>query len=249
MTSKRKVQLDKQLRRTIAAGYDNFADGMLRAFHVDPRNDKKTGTHLRSAFTCAYPVFEWCRTIKRSGKARVFLVETQSALSLAVALAGVGIYEVANLQLRYTCECIMSFLYFRDHPRELELALKDSDQWDLTRPRAVLKFLRKLPEFATPIGLQLLDSLNMTYGELCRYAHPRQPSFMAQRRYLAQISLNSEHAESFSRGAKALCSAAAGLFWLAYPLDYVKSGELVQLILRKPLKSTLRNRIIRASQG
>ncbi len=244
MASKKKIRLQNQVKGIISAGYDNFAEGMLRAFSVDPRLDQRTGTQLRSAFRAAYSLFEWCRTIKGSGRSRFLLVEIRSALSLAIALAGIGLYEVAHLQLRYACECVLSFLYFRDHPRELELALTDADQWDLTRPKAVIKFLRKLPEFASPIGHDLINSLDVTYAELCRYAHPRRPFYMGQRRYLTQVTRDAERARSFTRSVKALCGATSGVFWLAYSSDYTNSGEVVRVVLRLPIKSTLRNRIV-----
>ncbi len=243
MASKRKLRIKSQVKDIISAGYDNFAEGMVKTFGVDPRLDKKTGTQLRNAYAATYCLFEWARAIKRPGQARFLLLEMRSTLCIAIALTGLGLYEVAHLQLRYACECVISFLYFRDHPRELELALADADQWDLTRPKAVTKFLRKLPEFAAPIGISLINSLDSVYGELCRYAHPRQLFYMGQTTYLTQVALDVERARSFERLIKALCGGAAGVFWLAYSSDLAKSGEVEQEILRRSINSTRRNQI------
>ncbi len=243
MTSQRQHRLDNQTAKTIAAGYQDFADGMSRAFGADPRTDKVTGSHIKTAFASSYALFEWCRTIPPATKARAFLFGLRSALSTSLALAGLGLYEVANFQLRYACECVLSFLYFRDHPREFELALKDSDQWELTRPKAVMKFLRKLPEFDSAVGRQQIDQLDLIYAELSSYAHPRKPTHMNQRRYLAEVALNTEHARAFAKSVKAVSQAVSGLFWLGYRAKFGNASEQAQAILQKPINRIRRKEI------
>jgi hypothetical protein len=243
MKSQRQRRLDRQTAATIAAAYHNFADGMSRALGADPRTDKVSGSHIETAFASSYALFEWCRTIPGATKARTFLFELRSAVSTSLALAGLGLYQVANLQLRYACECVLSFLYFRDHPREFELALKDSDQWDLTRPKAVMKFLRKLPEFDSAVGRKQIDRLDHIYGELCSYAHPRKPTHMSQRRYLTQIARNTEQCGSFAKSVKAVSEAACGLFWLGHRAEFGNASEQAQAILQKPINRTRRKEI------
>lgn len=243
MPSKRSYQLEKQARSLIREGYENFASGMSKKLGVDPRLDHLTGVYIRGAFRDSYSLFEWCRTISHVGQAKFFLREIRSGLPVSIALAGLGLYEVANLQLRFICECIYSFLYFRDHPRELELALKSADIWEHTRPRAVSRLLKKLPEYDNEVGLGLINKFDTVYESLCRYAHPRSPLLMGQRNYLTQIKLNKEMAKSYTASVKALCDSASGLFWLGCRSDYNRSGELVRFILRKAINGNRRKAI------
>lgn|GEM_PF-4738556 len=241
--SKRKIRLQSQAKDVIKQGFDNFSDGSLALLNVDPRTDSKTRVYIQNAFAASYSLFEWCRTIKYTGKARFFLAEVRSALPLALALAARGLYEAANMQLRYVCECIISFLYFRDHPRELELALNDADQWDLTRPKSVCKFIRKLPEYSNEVGLDLLSLIEDTYSKLCGYAHPRKPARMGQRAYLTQAAVDPEHARLFQERVELLCRASAGIFWLGCRDDHAAASELTQVLLTKPIKAAQKRKI------
>ena len=243
MPSKRKARLDALFREAINDGFDNFSAGVLELFGIDPRRDRKTGSHIKSSFRAAYSLFEWCRLISFTGKARFFLAEIRSALPLAIALAAKGLYEAAFIQLRYVCECITAFLYFRDHPRELQLALNDADQWALTSPKAVSKFLRKLPEFSSPVGSDLLSCVDNIYSELCGYAHPRKPVRMGQRAYLTQAAPDPTQAEIFQKKVEYLCHAASGIFWLGCRDDYAATSELSRVVLTKTIKVAQKKKI------
>jgi hypothetical protein len=243
VASKRTIRLKAQTRATSDQAYENFAEGMAQVFGTDPREDHETGPELRTAFRSVYGVLEWCQTIRRSPHAGFFLFELRCALPIAVGLAGTGLYETANVQLRYALECAISYIYFSDHRRELELAMTDQDQWDQTRPSAVLKFLRKLPEFRNSIGGDLLNGISTLYSELCRFVHARRPAYMGQRRFLSQIKVDVAQARSFTRRVQTFSQTISGVFWLGFNDYYTKSGEVKKAILRSSISAPVCRRI------
>src|SRR5690606_10972194 len=133
-TSQRTRSLERRAKAAKKEAFDNFAAGMVEAYGVDPRLDQLTGTHVREAFTASYPLYEWCRCIRRPGNAKYFLSEVRSSLPAAIALAGLGLYEVSLILERYLVERLLCFLYFREHPRELDLVQESDAIWEQTRP-------------------------------------------------------------------------------------------------------------------
>ena len=237
MTSTRQRKVKRSVKETVATAFSDFADGMTSTFGADPRLDATTSRQTQRAFATVYPLLEWSRQIKQHPHARMFLAEIHSSSLLSVSIAALGLYEVANAQLRYTLECVLCFLYFKDHPRELGLAQADLDLWDLTRPKAVTKYLRKLPEFSPQIGQTMLSRIDNSYGQLCGYVHPRHPLRMSQKKYLNQISQDTDKANDFGQFAASISSDACGMFWLAFAELYDRKSELTQAILRSSVSA------------
>ena len=172
MAPTREQKLQRQWRKLADDSYNNFCAGATTLLGQDPRGARAGSAQIKSAFRSSYTILQWCRSIRRVGKARLFLIEVHSTLPIAISTASIGLYPQAFSQIRYVYECVLSFLYFRDHPRELELAHADSDLWDATRPSAVTSLLRRLPEFDNNPGRDAFSLGTQLYGDLCGYIHP-----------------------------------------------------------------------------
>lgn len=245
MRSQRTIRLDRDAKKRINEAFDDFSSGMNRRFGLQPEDDRDCGTSIKQAFTSMYPVLEWCRTVKNVGKARFFLREIRSSTPMAIAFCSLGIYETARLQLRYSLECFLSFIYFRDHPRELELALLGKDVWDQTRPKAVTGLMRKLPEYDSRIGIALIDLLNSTYRDLCQYAHPRTPARMAHRQYIASAKTSSSNAKGFQDVVKRFAHVCCGVLMLCSETEFAVAPEITRHILTRAIPADWRRRIER----
>ena len=233
----------------IDSAYENFASGVESALGHNPLGDGPPNTELKGAFRSSYPVFEWCRAIRTPRHSTFFLAEIHSALSVSLSLSAVGLYHSAHIQLRYASECLYSFLYFRDHPRELELVLAGRDLWDQTRPRAVGRFLRQLPEFSSEIAKALIDQLDAAYGHLSGFVHPRNPQRMSLSRHLADLRINTDQAKEFRGAVESVSKAISGMLCLACPREYARAGELKQFMFTRPLHADQRRHLVRAIRG
>lgn len=242
MTSQRKQRLRQEWRARKRQAFDDLCNGIVAAFGRDPRKDA-TLTPIRDAFACLYPALEWCRLIRRTGSAGIFLKETHSALVSASVLAATGFYEVAHQQLRYASECVVAFLYFRDHPRELELAGLEVDLWDSTRPSAAIEFLRKLPEFNHAVGKTAFGELTKQYRELSAFVHPRVSHAMGQRLRVADLAPKLDAAESFARACARLFDPVCGILWLACHDELPRANEVTQELLKSGTAEGRRRKI------
>lgn len=242
MVSKRQQKLQRELRQYLGDAYENFCQGVLAQFGKDPRQLAEA-THVKTAFSDTCAVFEWVRLIRRRGQAGFLLVEMRSTLPLVTALAAIGFYEAAALQLRYVIECFFGFLYFRDHPRELEFAERGDDQWELTRPSVVVKYLRKLPEYNHTIGHDLLNELWTLYSDLSTFAHPRKKSAMGLRGFLTEAAPDKRKAALHAKSVRSLACGVSGLFRLSEESAFARASELSREAVKRPIKATYHRRI------
>ena len=242
MVSNRQRRLQIELQRYLSEAYENYCEGVRLKLGQDPRSLAQA-IPLRTAFSDVCAVVDWARVIQRTGQARFLLVEIRSALPLAMALAALGIYEAAALQLRYVLECFFAFLYFRDHPRELEFAQRGEDQWELTRPSVVVKYLKKLPEYDHAIGCDLLNELWVLYSDLSAFAHPRTKVAMGLRKFLTDAAPNAERAKHFAKSVRSLACSVSGLVRLSDHAVYARSAELWRECVRRPVKAAYYKRI------
>ncbi len=244
--ARRATRLATQARQEIQSGYENFSEGMERVLGRSPSHDTATEPSTKQAFFAHYSCLEWCRAIRTGGDATSFLREIRSASPMAISLASLGIYDAASLQLRYCLECALAYLYFRDHRRELELAEQDEDIWELTRPTAVIAFLRRLPEFKSPVGLDHLNLAKTLYGDLCRFAHPRSRYRMGLRQNMAAARPDAELAAAFTDYSLKFARCSCALFCLSSHPSYQRASELNQTIMMRPLIPAVRQSVVRA---
>ena len=138
----------------------------------------------------------------------------------------------------------MSFLYFRDHPREYQLALEGKDIWEHTRPKSVLAFLKKLPEYRGEPGLHLLSSCDNLYSDLSSYTHPRSVS---PTKYLSDYKPEDSHHKTLCSGMRNLAKITAGLLALSDHDVYVASSEIDRALMRSPVEQALWRSISKVS--
>ncbi len=198
---------------------------------------------IRRAFNAIYSVLEWCRVVRKGGGACAFLREIRSAAPMSIALASVGIYDAAFLNLRYSVECLLSYLYFRDHPRELELAENDEDMWVLTRPKTVVQFLRKLPEYESQVASSVLSQVYSLYQDLCKHAHPRSTKRMRFRKHLIDLNPTASEATEYAQVVLRLSRCACALLRFTDRTAFERASETTQYTMMRTVAADFRRKV------
>lgn len=231
-TKNRSDKIKQQVKISLEQAFDNFSEGVNDLFGYNPRSLKSTEFNLFPAFGYMYTILLWLQKLEKVGSAKALASTPANALPIAVALAGRGAYSACASQVRYAYEALISFLYFRDHPREYELALEGRDLWEHTRPSAVISFLKKLPEYRSTTGERFIALGEDLYRDLSKYAHPRMVTSL---QYLSEVAPDKDQHKEFNSSLRRLAQLATALIGLSDREIYTKSSELDRALLRAPL--------------
>lgn len=128
---------------------------------------------------------EECRTLalwvtgfikyNKDSNANAFAFQMLSASQHAIALISLGLYTPAAGSLRGMFESALYFLYFRNHPLELQTLIRDTDYY--IQKSEILEFFSKhTPEFISKQqNLGLISKINQWYKDVSSVIHAQIP--------------------------------------------------------------------------